>query len=291
MVSGIIALALSVRPDLTMEQIREALVYTAVPINTRDPTWIRNDVGLMYSYKFGFGKIDATAFVQYAIKMKKLDRRPPGVRSLPRKIVLKESHQFSDETTIDENLFKMAKLGDIYRLEHVTVMMNIECPLRGELKIYIQSPCGTRILLASRRPLDDSSEGLKDWTMMTPGFWGEKINGTWTFILKYRGPGYATLIDYRMAFWGPLKAGINNQNFVDDLVNQYYPPTKDFFDFELAINSPAKGFDRREMVSINRSFDSDGYQDDRLVGEDFYAAVFTIISAAYLWIYPKFLFK
>lgn len=50
---------------------------------------------------------------------------------------------------------------------------------RGDLRIYLQSPSGTRSTLLDVRPQDFSSSGFIDWPFMSVHFWGENPSGTW----------------------------------------------------------------------------------------------------------------
>ena len=50
---------------------------------------------------------------------------------------------------------------------------------RGDLRIYLQSPSGTRSTLLDARPQDYSSSGFIDWPFMSVHHWGENPTGTW----------------------------------------------------------------------------------------------------------------
>ena len=51
---------------------------------------------------------------------------------------------------------------------------------RGDFRIYLQSPSGTRATLLDARPQDYSSSGFMDWPFMSVHTWGEDPKGTWT---------------------------------------------------------------------------------------------------------------
>ena len=51
---------------------------------------------------------------------------------------------------------------------------------RGDFRIYLQSPSGTRATLLDARPQDYSSSGYMDWPFMSVHSWGEDPRGTWT---------------------------------------------------------------------------------------------------------------
>ncbi|ORY21423.1 peptidase S8/S53 domain-containing protein [Naematelia encephala] len=63
---GVFALALSVRPDLTWRDFQHLSVRTAVFFNPDDPDWEKTAAGRMFSYKYGYGRLDAGLFVEAA---------------------------------------------------------------------------------------------------------------------------------------------------------------------------------------------------------------------------------
>ncbi|WWC96813.1 hypothetical protein V866_003688 [Kwoniella sp. B9012] len=65
---GVFALALSVRPELTWRDFQHLSVRNAVFFNKDDPDWEKTAAGRMYSYKYGYGRIDAGLFVEAAEK-------------------------------------------------------------------------------------------------------------------------------------------------------------------------------------------------------------------------------
>ena len=50
---------------------------------------------------------------------------------------------------------------------------------RGDLRIYLTSPAGTRSTLLDARPQDYMSSGFIDWPFMTTHSWGENPKGKW----------------------------------------------------------------------------------------------------------------
>lgn len=60
---------------------------------------------------------------------------------------------------------------------------------RGDLRIYLTSPMGTRSTLLDARPQDYSSSGYIDWPFMTTHSWGEDPNGRW--VLEIHNDAYS----------------------------------------------------------------------------------------------------
>ena len=73
--SGIYALILEARPDLTWRDLQYLTVEGAGRINREDKSWTRNGAGRWFSNKFGFGSLDAGRMLELARKWKTV-RRP-----------------------------------------------------------------------------------------------------------------------------------------------------------------------------------------------------------------------
>lgn len=64
--AGVFALALQVRPDLTWRDVQHLAIENAVILNADDDDWEVTAAGRNYSYKYGYGKLDAGLFVEAA---------------------------------------------------------------------------------------------------------------------------------------------------------------------------------------------------------------------------------
>lgn len=246
MVTGILALALSVNPNLTWRDLRYICVQTAIPFSTKDSSWIRNGVGRLYSYKFGFGKVDAHKIVEAAKTWKRVEKMT--VRAMPRivcNMAISSSQEAIKEFSIDERVIRSAHLENISNLEQVTVTLNIKHSSRGDLTMLLKSPSGTVIPIATRRPLDTSSKGLKDWTMMTLAFWGEPIQGVWSLTVKNspKTSGTGVFENFRISFWGSLSKTVveSNETFAEAFLRNYYPPNLEYFEDKNGIWDFGKG--------------------------------------------------
>ena len=244
--AGIMALALSVRPDLTWRDMQELIIKTAVPFKTdSDPSWFKNGVGRLYSTHFGYGKIDAHLLVSEAKTLKKL-KNPPQIRSLPwipvkRSIEAAPEGVISSHCNLDYDLhWKYFELGDFKSLERVSVSVQVRHGRRGDLVFKLCSPSSTCVPLTSPRPFDDdSSVGLMGWTFSTVAFWDEiEILGTWTLQVINRpredAPSFpGQFIQWRLTLWGEstdeAASKYSPHQFAMDFLNNYFPPTGDYF--------------------------------------------------------------
>ena len=167
--AGIIALGFSARPDLTWRDVQNLIVLTSVPIN-EDDEWQTTSIGLKYSHVFGYGKLDAYAYVE---KAKSIDLLKPQAwfkspwvhvnHPVPQGV---EGLLSTFEVTED-----MLMKANLEHLEHVTVTMNVEHTRRGDLSVELRSPTNVVSHLSVVRRLDDAAQGYIDWTFMSMAHW------------------------------------------------------------------------------------------------------------------------
>ena len=98
-------------------------------------------------------------------------------------------------------------------LEHVVsplLLKRKEQFKRGDLRIYLQSPSGTRSTLLENRPKDSSTSGFTNWPFMTTHSWGERPTGKW--ILEIFNDGNSVLIDEAkfIVHWSLKLYGVNS---------------------------------------------------------------------------------
>ncbi|KAJ8955449.1 hypothetical protein NQ318_003549 [Aromia moschata] len=68
-------------------------------------------------------------------------------------------------------------------LEHVQAKLTINSHKRGDLKIQLTSPMGTRVVLLDHRAHDNSRAGFNLWPFMSVHSWGEYPSelGSWRY--------------------------------------------------------------------------------------------------------------
>lgn len=169
------------RPELTWRDIQHICVQTARMINPEDPDWEVTATGRSYSYKYGFGKLDAYDYVTAAREWKLV--KPQAWIEMPA-VQISEGIMDSDGemeggarispsgvtspiTIIPQNLEE----NNFEELEHVTITVWISHPVRGEVEVELVSPNGVRSVLAGRRQADRHSSGFPGWTFMTVKHW------------------------------------------------------------------------------------------------------------------------
>ncbi|KAL1953797.1 hypothetical protein VTO42DRAFT_2258 [Malbranchea cinnamomea] len=203
LVVGVVALALSVRPELTWRDVQHIMVRTAVPIHEDNGSWQQTAVGKPFSHDFGFGKVDAYAVVQLAKEWELV--KPQAWLHSPWMLVHKPVPQgdmgLASSFEVTE---EMLKKNNLEIVEHVTVTMNANHTRRGDLSVELRSPAGVVSYLSVPRKADVDNHGYVDWTFMSVAHWGESGVGTWTVIVKdtvvneFEG----TFVDWQLTLWG-----------------------------------------------------------------------------------------
>ncbi|KAF9941746.1 pheromone processing endoprotease [Mortierella alpina] len=211
--SGIYALALGIRPDLSWHDIQHLTVQTAIPVDEGDPDWKKTAIGKLFNHKYGYGKLDAYRFVEAAKTWVSVGPQatyesqvitiggviPHGVDA--RAAGMSSVHE------VTESALKAVQFGS---LEHVTVTVNILHEHRGDVEVKLKSPNSVISQLAVQRPNDNSTEGFQDWTFMSVKHWGENPIGKWTLTMFDRTNPNKTgvFVDWKLGFHGEIKKNV-----------------------------------------------------------------------------------
>lgn len=167
--AGIFALVLTQRPDLTWRDMQILAMNTAVKIESA-VDWQTTYADRQYSHDFGYGKIDTWAIIE-AAKTYKL-AKPQAWFYSPWVKVGKDIPEGEEGLAASfEVTEEMMKEGNLERVEHVTVTMNVQHERRGDLSVDLVSPEGVISHLAEVRRDDDSTDGYVDWTFMSVAHW------------------------------------------------------------------------------------------------------------------------
>ncbi|KAJ2156827.1 pheromone processing endoprotease [Coemansia sp. RSA 552] len=187
--AGIFSLVLSVRPDLTWRDVQHLAVRTAIPVDLVDSDWTEVAEGRKYNHKYGFGKMDAWRIVESAKTFEKMGKQAKidmpvdtaDEKLPPLEKVNGESKSVERSVEVTREQVADAKMK---RVEHVTVVIDMEHEFRGNVEIWLESPHGYRSQLAAVRQRDSSKEGLKGWKFMSVKHWDEDPVGRWTLQVR-----------------------------------------------------------------------------------------------------------
>lgn len=206
MVSGVIALMLSVRPDLSWRDIRLILAATARENQPNDPSWETTaltrpgplQVMKRFSRKFGFGVVDAQAAVTAAQTWETV-----GSNDSLRSCTLEG--RSSPLTLIDGVIGTIAFANDSVtatssrcafdRIEMVEVTFSADHQYSGDLRIQLVSPSGSVSRLADERTCIDARRSSDDcrpysnWRFISNRNINESPLGVWTLQVADAVPG------------------------------------------------------------------------------------------------------
>ncbi|XGW19896.1 hypothetical protein V3C99_003605 [Haemonchus contortus] len=210
--AGMIALALEANPDLTWRDMQHIVLRTANPRPLLgNPGWSRNGVGRMISNLFGYGLMDGGAIVKLAKIW----------RTLPEQLICTYQNQYKSSRSLRGRFrmnFTLTVNGcgsgtPILYLEHVQVHVTVKFEKRGDLKLTLYSPSGTRSVLLPPRPQDSSFHGLNDWPFLSVQQWGEDPYGTWVLEVESvtnNPTASGTFYNWKLVLYGteePAQAG------------------------------------------------------------------------------------
>ena len=213
-VSGVVALMLSVNPKLSYRDVQMILAETATQNDPTDPGWSGNTAsftndGLTFTpfhinNKYGFGTVNAAAAVALAKQWSPLPAE--NVLSSP---LVAVNQPIPDGTSAGVSS-TITFSGAALHLEHVEVTLTATHPQQGDLTVILTSPNGTQSVLALTRSTDlDPTTGkpvpnYTSYTFTSVRDWGEMSTGTWTLQVSDRSPnGLAGSFDtWQMHLYG-----------------------------------------------------------------------------------------
>ncbi|KAI8906594.1 peptidase S8/S53 domain-containing protein [Powellomyces hirtus] len=201
--SGVYALVLQIRPDLTWRDMQHLTVENAVPVDLTDDGWEKTAVGRPFNNKYGYGKLDAYKLVEAAKRFQHV--RPQTHIVSPVAESNKEiPHDFERLDSIISITEEDIKKANMSRIEHITVHVTIEHDSRGDIEMFLVSPHGIVSQLSTFRPRDSDPNGYQNWTLMTVKHWGEDPVGDWKFQVTDRihPSRKGTLKYWWMTVWG-----------------------------------------------------------------------------------------
>lgn len=239
--SGVIALMLEARPELTWRDVKHILAETAdivdfdFILNTLthpggldlfghdyDYKWIknggganatlaRNQMGYYFSNWYGFGRVNAKAAVDMA---KTYNLSTLGVFEQTKHSSgtwFYSSGTLTGQTIPDQSFVGLENsiwVGHNYVIENVQVELNINHEFAGELAIVLESPTGTesRLMTVNNRII--AEDGLEEVIMASNAFYGEQSEGWWTLKI-YDGDtlvGEGELVNWKINISGHRKS-------------------------------------------------------------------------------------
>lgn len=188
-VSGVVALLLEKRPDLGWRDVQQILALTATPVDF-DEGWSRNAAGYWASHEYGFGRVDASAAVRLAEQWTVLPRMLTTSGSFG-------SFLGGDDVALPQfqTVERPITISDSIRVQHVMVTVSLTHADWGDLRIEIESPSGTRSVLAEEHANANQSFQPGTWTFLSTHFLHESSEGDWTLRITDEGSGGSGTLD------------------------------------------------------------------------------------------------
>jgi len=180
-VTGVIALMLEARPDLTWRDVQGILATTSQRRDDpKDTSGKENAVGIWHSNWYGFGVVDAKTAVDRALawELYTPEYQATGNSAIENKLIPNDGTEFVSELIMSSDY-------DGFTAESTVVLLNLQHYTRGDLEVTLVSPEGTEsILHPGRRPESEQLVGDNRWKLMTVRNWGEDPTGTWKLKIK-----------------------------------------------------------------------------------------------------------
>jgi len=168
-------------PDLTWRDIQYLCVESARMINPDDPDWDKTAVGRLYSYKYGFGVLDAASYVTAAQTWNLVKPQAwfetPAIRLNNGTMLVEGNYsggQFIGQGGINSTMTITKDLlvqNNFESLEHINVRVWIQHSARGDVEVEIVSPHGIKSVLANKRRGDRDGSGYPGWMFMSVKHW------------------------------------------------------------------------------------------------------------------------
>ncbi|MCZ7559429.1 MAG: S8 family serine peptidase [Burkholderiaceae bacterium] len=218
MVSGIVALILKERPDLTWRDVRLILAKSARQNDPADTGWTTN-FGLHFNPKYGFGAADAAAAVALAKTWTSIDNGSPVMKSctVNRPFVPARAIPDSAATPVTDGISIDAGHCGITRIEFVEVRFRATHGYAGDLRIELISPAGQVSLLANERVCNLDNDDVADscgnyddpglppdgWQFGSVRHLEEPAAGTWTLrVADAQAGDTGTWSSWGLTIWG-----------------------------------------------------------------------------------------
>jgi subtilisin-like proprotein convertase family protein len=210
-------------------------VRTAVQINPADPDWEKTAHGRPFSYKYGFGVLDAYAFVAAARTWKSV--APQTRLAAPHVQLANGTMNVLDEMAGGARLTRegvvsrtavtraMVAAANLAQLEHVTAKVWIQHARRGDVEVELVSPAGVRSVLAAKRSRDAAATGFPGWRFMTVKHWEEDPVGEWTLRVKDQGNEHGgALLGWALTLWGAAEDPTKAVQYDVAKLDSVFPP-------------------------------------------------------------------
>lgn len=201
LVAGVAALVLQANPSLGWRDVQQVLARSARRNDPTDAGWSQNGAGLWVNEKYGFGTVDAAAAVTLAKTWTNVGAEMSVASGT---ITVGQTMPDSNATGITSSF----TVGADITVQSVEISFSATHASRGQLRVVLTSPSGTRSVLADRHA--DTGDHYVGWTFSTVRDLGESAVGTWTLTVSDLTSGTTGTFDS----WGLTIYGTQGSNYV-----------------------------------------------------------------------------
>ena len=190
---------------MTWRDVQHVLVLAGSPVDVAGGTWIQNGAGVMFSRYYGFGLLRADAIMAVAEAYVALASQLDEAYTTYTSSTLTTSATVPAYSSISVSyVVPPAGSGHMapLRIEHVGVTIRLVHSQRGAVQLWLTSPNGTTVLLASARTNDRSTEGFQNIEFYSVATWGEDPAGTWTLRVENQAAVAGTLNSWELVLMG-----------------------------------------------------------------------------------------
>ena len=192
--AGVIALMLDANPNLTWRDVQHVLVHSSRLVDPSHSNWKQNGAGHDINYSYGFGCVDAGAATALATTWTNVSTEQIYNTG---KITVNAAIPDNDNNGLEYTI----NVPDSFYVEHAELILNVDHNYIGDMKIWLESPDGTRSLFASQR--FDGQNDLNNYVFTSCRSWDEMSDGDWIFhISDENGGTTGTLTDYKLKLYG-----------------------------------------------------------------------------------------
>jgi len=208
LVSGVMALGKEANPEMDVRMAKHALVKTSTIVDVNDASdssfggWKTNGAGNKFNPNYGFGNINAGAFVPKVRDVAYVTEQTSVVKSATFSTAIPDN----DSAGVSKS-FSLTAAEAGQPLEGVEVGLTYTHERVGDLTAKVKSPTGmeSRILYSTSHlnpsQWDTQSATNASWTFLTNAFWGENGAGTWELNLADIAEGKTgTWLGYNTTF-------------------------------------------------------------------------------------------
>lgn len=197
MVTGSVALLLEACPNLGWRDVKYILAKSAKQVDSQNPSWITNAVGMHFSRDYGFGLINTKAAIAMCEK---------GYTNF------KTQKWASTELTSNSNIGAQKDvtitIQKDMKIEWVETTVNIDTQNASDLDIFLISPSGTKVqLVKSGTQIGENLIPTSDWMksgfrFSTGAFLDESSIGDWRVEIVNKKNGSAILKKVSIKIYG-----------------------------------------------------------------------------------------